>query len=375
MLEIILDSEDEEWKWEISQHKMKSYMDLAQIKTRSKELFNEIIAMEQTIANYKNQQTSINHMIAESERISQKKIKRMEEACTRLELQITKEKNEIENLEMKVKELKSLAFNYGGRIETLEKELKDFREQEVEYELMLKDLDRSLESIQNKSARIIMDKSAIKENTLELDYMANLGLLMDPYSKLNLLPDDHKEDYRYFPANRILQNSLLALLTVFSLAAYTQRSRAGVLESKLPVKQSELSLLNMRQEMKEIVQSKNTVANTFSKLIYQDKKISSEMVLVLKYLSNMIPGNFNVTELKVDKVQVDPSKEINKESEHSSITITVKGFYDKNLENASALAESFRKDLESSNLFKKVNIGPGKKLKKLKTAITMSMVY
>ena len=367
--------EDEEWKWEIAQHKMQSYMDLAQIKTHSKELFNEIIAMEQTIANYKNQQTSINHMIAESERISQKKIKRMEEACTRLELQITKEKNEIENLEMKVKELKSLAFNYGGRIETLEKELKNFREQEVEYELMLKDLDRSLESIQNKSARIIMDKSAIKENTLELDYMANLGLLMDPYSKLNLLPDDHKEDYRYFPANRILQNSLLALLTVFSLAAYTQRSRAGVLESKLPVKQSELSLLNMRQEMKEIVQSKNTVANTFSKLIYQDKKISSEMVLVLKYLSNMIPGNFNVTELKVDKVQVDPSKEINKESEHSSITITVKGFYDKNLENASALAESFRKDLESSSLFKKVNIGPGKKLKKLKTAITMSMVY
>ncbi len=367
--------EDEEWKWEIAQHKMQSYMDLAQIKTRSKELFNEIILMEETIANYKNQQTSINHMIAESERISQKKIKRMEETCTRLELQITKEKNEIENLEMKVKELKSLAFNYGGRIETLEKELKDFREQEVEYELMLKDLDRSLESIQNKSARIIMDKGAIKENTLELDYMANLGLLMDPYSKLNLLPEDHKEDYRYFSTNRILQNSLLVLLTVFSLAAFAQRSRVGELESKLPVKQSELSLLNMRQEMKEIVQSKNTVANRFSKLIYHDKKISSEMVLVLKYLSNMIPENFKVTALKVDKVQIDPSKEINKESEDSSITINVKGFYDKNLENASALAESFRKNLEGSNLFKKVNIGPGKKLKKLKTEITMSMIY
>ena len=220
-----------------------------------------------------------------------------------------------------------------------------------------------------------MDKGAIKENTLELDYMANLGLLMDPYSKLNLLPDDHKEDYRYFSTNRILQNSLLVLLTVFSLATYAQRSRVGVLESKLPVKQSELSLLNMRQEMKEIVQSKNTVANRFSELIYQDKKISSEMVLVLKYLSNMTPGNFNVTELKVDKVQVDPSKEINKESERSSITINVKGFYYKNMEDASALAESFRKDLESSNLFKKVNIDPGKKLKKLKTEITMSMVY
>ena len=161
----------------------------------------------------------------------------------------------------------------------------------------------------------------------------------------------------------------------WSLAAFAQRFSVLELVSKLPVKQSELSLLNMRQEMKEIVQSKNTVANRFSKLIYHDKKISSEMVLVLKYLSNMIPENFKVTALKVDKVQIDPLKEINKESEDSSITINVKGFYDKNWEDASVLAESVRKNLEGSNLFKKVNIGSGKKLKKLKTEITMSMVY
>jgi len=97
--------------------------------------------------------------------------------------------------------------------------------------------------------------------------------------------------------------------------------------------------------------------------------------MVILECSDSLLISFEGTELKVDKVQVDSWKEINKESEHSSITITVKGFYDKNLEIASALAESFRKDLESSNLFKKVNIGPGKKLKKLKTAITMSMVY
>ena len=45
------------------------------------------------------------------------------------------------------------------------------------------------------------------------------------------------------------------------------------------------------------------------------------------------------------------------------------------MKDASVLAESFRKDLENSNLFKKVNISPGKKLKKLKTEITMGMVY
>ncbi len=123
-------------------------MDLADMKTRSKVLFNEIIQTEQDIAQLQKKKTSIQYAINESEKNSQKKIKGMEEVCNRLEFQITKEKNDVENLEKNLNELKENSFNYGDRIGTLEKELKEYRDREIEYELMLKDLDRSLDRIQ-----------------------------------------------------------------------------------------------------------------------------------------------------------------------------------------------------------------------------------
>ena len=90
----------------------------------------------------------------------------MEELCNRLELQITKEKNDVEDLEKSLKELKGNSSNYANRIETLEKELKNFRDREIEYELMLKDLDRSLDIIQNKYQQIAIKEEMIKKNTI-----------------------------------------------------------------------------------------------------------------------------------------------------------------------------------------------------------------
>ena len=116
----------------------------------------------------------------------------------------------------------------------MEEELKKFREKETKNELLLRDLDRSLEQIQKKAQQMVMEESKVKENTIELDYMANLGLLMDTGSELNLLPEAHKKEYRYFGINRILQNMLIVLVTVFSLTAYGQRGKIEPLEAGLP---------------------------------------------------------------------------------------------------------------------------------------------
>ena len=72
--------------------------------------------------------------------------------------------------------------------------MKNFREKQTEYELELIELDRSLESIQDRSDKILNRKRSIKENSIQIDYMANLGLLMDPDQKLNILPKDHKKN-------------------------------------------------------------------------------------------------------------------------------------------------------------------------------------
>jgi len=367
------DDRDDDWKWEIAEHKMNSYMDLAQLKTQSKELFNSIVEIEQEIAKLKNQQSSINNVISEKEKISHKKIKRMEEICTKLELQITKEKNELDGLGQEVKQLTGLAFNYGDRIDVLEQELIDFRERQTEYEIELKDLDRSLESIQDRSDKIMKRKRSVKGNSIQIDYMANLGLLMDPDLRLNLLPQAHKKEFKYFRPNQILQNAILVLITIFSIGSFVQRSRIAPLESLLPVKQSELSLLNMRQDMRDVVTQNNSVADQFSKLIKDDKAISADMVSMLKYLSQTIPMDFKITGLTLEKNQ---SKDFSKKSgpDHSELTMTLDGFFDKNQNKSSGYVEKLVKTLNDTQKFKKINVSDAKQLKGNKTGYQMRII-
>ena len=83
MYESEIEDHSNEWRWEISNSKMKSYMDVAQLKLRAKELFDEIIETEQVIAKMKNDISSMENVLSESEKINLKKIKRMEEKCTK----------------------------------------------------------------------------------------------------------------------------------------------------------------------------------------------------------------------------------------------------------------------------------------------------
>ena len=349
------DDKSKDWKWEIADQKMSSYMDIAQLKVQSKVIFKSIEEIEQEISKLKNQKSSINNVINEKERTSHKKIKQMEEVCTRLELQITREKNELDGLEEEVKQLTGFAFNYGDRIDVLEQELKNFREKQTEYELELIELDRSLESIQDKSDKILNRKRSIKENSIQIDYMANLGLLMDPDQKLNILPKDHKKEYKYFRPNQVLQNAILVLLTIFSIGSLAQRSKIEPLESMISVKQSEISLLNMRQEMKDIVTSKNLIANAFSKLVKDDKEISRSMVSTLKYLSQSIPMDFKVTDITIDKTQATDVPDI-LESNTSQMSISIDGFFEHKQKKAFPYAQKLIKTLKDTKSFESVDI-------------------
>ena len=233
--------------------------------------------------------------------------------------------------------------------------MKNFREKQTEYELELIELDRSLESIQDRSDKILNRKRSVKENSIQIDYMANLGLLMDPDHELNILPKDHKSEYKYFRPNQLLQNALLVLLTVFSIGSLAQRSKIEPLESMIPVKQSEISLLNMRQEMKDIVTSKNLVANAFSKLVKDDKETSRSMVSTLKYLSQSIPMDFKVTDITINKMQATDVPKI-LQSNISQMSISIDGFFEHKQKKALPYAQKIVKTLKDTKSFKNVDI-------------------
>ena len=82
-------------------------------------------------------------------------------------------------------------------------------------------------------------------NSIELDYMANLGLLMAPKEQFNLMSKDHKDDFWYYPINKLLQNALIVMVFLFSLTAFTQRNKLEPLMEVLPKKNDEIMLLEL----------------------------------------------------------------------------------------------------------------------------------
>ena len=157
---------------------------------------------------------------------------------------------------------------------------------------------------------------------------------------MNLLPVAHKNEYRYFGSKRILLNAVLVLVTVFTLAAYAQRSKIDPLEAGLPGKYAELSLLNVRQDVKQILEKQAMVVDAFQVLIDEDKALSANMVIALKYLSNAVPENFEVTNLILDKdvagYAMDDSVRAKLTAQDNPMfIIALGGFYNQGVEKAS----------------------------------------
>ena len=217
VLELSIDdkeqAEQREYERKSVKEKINSYVDLVDMKARTKQLFDEITDAEKDITILKNRKNSMNRILSDNEKINQKKIEDLEQECKVLETKITSDKEELLSIERKLKELRNNEFNYGSRLELIQKELDSFRNKEEDYEIKLRELDRSLKEIKVKAETSSNNKNKIFENTIERDYMINLGLLMDARNHLNLIPAEDKKDYQFFKSNNILKN--LSFLMLF----------------------------------------------------------------------------------------------------------------------------------------------------------------
>ena len=362
------------WKWEINNSKMKSYMDIAQLKLRSKELFDEIIETEKLVGKLKNDYSSMENVLSESEKINLAKIKKMEERCTRLEIQISKEKRDLDDIKKQVFDLEQIPVNQAERVNSLKVELKRFKDQEAEYELTLRDLDRSMATIQEKSQKILKTHNNTHANSISLDYIANLGLLMDSDSKLNLLPTNQKINLQYFRPNKIFQKALIGIVMVLSLGAFANRSQIRPLKDQLPIKKSELSLMTMRKQLETNIDDKILVASSLKRFIENDKNVSNSIVKLLQYVSNEIPKDFHVTDLKIknkNRTIVDLPFDLNA----TKINVNVDGFYEEDSEKSLSKMKKFQNNLERTGNFKSVSISQGKKVDKSKSYFSIKLVY
>ena len=86
---------------------------------------------------------------------------------------------------------------------------------------------------------------------------------------------------------------------VLSLGAFANRSQIRPLKDQLPIKKSELSLMTMRKQLETNIDDKILVASSLKRFIENDKNVSNSIVKLLQYVSNEIPKDFHVTDLKI----------------------------------------------------------------------------
>jgi len=96
-------------------------------------------------------------------------------------------------------------------------------------------------------------------------------------------------------------------------------------------------------------------------------------------LSNKIPDSFRVTELALNKIisshlVKDRARDKETKLEDPKLIITLNGFYNQNLEQASILVTPFRTSLESSGWFNIVDFSNGEEINNGQTSYSINLV-
>ena len=138
-------------------------------------------------------------------------------------------------------------------------------------------------------------------------------------------------------------------------------------------------MLNVRQDIKQILEKQAMVVDAFQVLIDEDKALSANMVTALKYLSNAVPENFEVTNLILDKdvagYAMDDSVRAKLTAQDNPMfIIALDGFYKQGVEKASGMVKLFQSALESNNNFKAVYFSSARAVNKWKTSFSINLL-
>ena len=161
---------------------------------------------------------------------------------------------------------------------------------------------------------------------------------------------------------------------VLSLGAFANRLQIRPLKDQLPIKKSELSLMTMRKQLETNIDDKILVASSLKRFIENDKNVSNSIVKLLQYVSNEIPKDFHVTDLKIknkNRTIVDLPFDLNA----TKINVNVDGFYEEDSEKSLSKMKKFQNNLERTGNFKSVSISQGKKVDKSKSYFSIKLVY
>jgi len=332
------------------------------LKNRELEISEKLRLEEDKVDALQQIYSAIQLMMAEKEDEYVKEKQWLEEIQLSIKEEVVAKDAVIKQADIMVREMNKTLIAGPKKIEKFDKKLNTAQETLDKEREKLKDnkhavgtMNKDLTSVQEFFVR----EKGVGKDPMRSNYMANIGLLLDAQAKLNILPDDHRADYKFYAPGRFLQSAMLVLLVVFSLFTYSNTSSLNPLQAALPQKKEQLARLNIHREIYNDYLFDLRVLNGFQQLRSDDRIMADNILNILKYLSKVTPPDVEVTGLSLlddpyaaisfDEEEMEEETEEDIEiPEDILLSLRIDGLLEINSMQASSILSDFKNTLESN---------------------------
>ena len=337
---------------------------LQKLKYEEKGLTKEINIAENKINHIRENYKSLNEVILETERTYNRDLKPLDSKVSAAELSIIDINTAIRKADKRLLELNQRIRIAPTKIKKLQSLHQKYLRIKDQYDLRLKEADRGLQLIKKKIDIMAKEKTN-KDNkdiemTKDIDHIANIGLLLNPNETLNLLPQQHKIDYWFYMPNRLLQLATILFLFLSTAIGVYQTSYLNIKENTIPDKMQKFSVASSEHKVYEDLLNDIDILNQFKTKMIADETNSDNIISLLKYVSNTVPKEFKVTELRVNEPKYfgDHGNNNPKSNTYAdaSLSIYVSGFVKMNSLRSKKILSGFQDQVEMSRQFKEIQI-------------------
>ena len=369
-----------EMKLEKSESSVLDKKKIKKFKNKEKILNNEIDKSENKIKHLRENYRSLKEIMLDIEKSYKGELGPVESKMSSAELLIIDLKDKIRKINKRISELN----RYINIAPVKQKKLKELNHKYLSYKnqytLRLKEAERELDIIRKKIDLIGQEtnnEDKIKGDYLkEIDYIANLGLLLNPNETLNILPKQHKVDYNFFIPNRVIQLFTIFFIFISSFIGIYKTNYLNVKAGLIPEKLKNQSIISSENKVYQELINDISILDQYNNKIVADDINSINIISLLKYVSSNVPKEFKVTELRVDKAseRKNNSNLIKSSLEPLSLNVHVGGFVKMNLFKSKQVLDSFKNKIQKNKNFKEILISENESSNKDKTLFTINLL-
>jgi hypothetical protein len=173
--------------------------------------------------------------------------------------------------------------------------------------------------------------------------------------------------------NRLMQVATILFLFLSTIINVFQTSDLHIKENTIPDKLQNFSVVTSEKKVYEDLMNDINILDHFRYKMNVDETNSKNIISLLKYVSNTVPKEFKVTELRVnDNFVFDGPK--SSTYADASLSIYVGGFVKMNSSRSKKILNNFQDQIEMSQQFREIQISEQSGGKKSRTVYEINLL-